>query len=440
MAYSLRFTAALLRPTPVVPVTAAARAGHESTLASHPATLAVEPAAAVGPDAGGPAPAAVGVDTRADAVPAPGRGFLAPAAVLAAVTVGAGLFPAPYSALVDAGANALDGAAHAHLALWHGLGLPLLLSALTIATGTAMFVVRRPVATIQAALAPQASALGAYEASVRGLTRLADRVTRIAQPGSLPVYLSVIVLTAVVVPGVGLVFGAGGWSGWPELIGKPGFVPAAALLVGGAVAAALASRRFTAALLLGVVGYGMALLFVVIGAPDLALTQFAIETLSVILFLLVLRRLPDAFQPRGPSPGRWVRVGVGATVAAFVFVLALATGGARTAEPRSDEMVERAYEDGGGDNVVNVILVEFRAFDTLGEVTVLAVAAVGATAIARAGRRPPGTAGASPAAPADAGAPPGDDAGGEPAEPTEGAGGEPAEPAGAGDELVGPVR
>ena len=438
MAYSLRFVSALLRPTPVVPVTAAARAGHEVRAASHPGLVAAEPATPVaapapgtpawaGPrawgDAGGDTGAAhaggdtgagvgahtragagahtgaaagagVGAHTRAGAwaggVAPPGRWFLAPAALLALVTVGFGVAPAPYSALVDAGARALDDAAHAHLALWHGIGAPLLLSALTIAAGAGMFAARRPVATLQAALAPRASALGAYEASVRGVTRFAHRVTRIAQPGSLPVYLSVIVLTAVVVPGVGLVVGAGGWSGWPELVGKPAYLPAAGLLAGGAVAAAVAGRRFTAALLLGVVGYGMALLFVIMGAPDLALTQFAIETLSVVLFLLVLRRLPDAFQPRGPSPGRWVRIGVGATVAAFVFVLALATSGGRTAEPRSGEMVERAYEDGGGHNVVNVILVEFRGFDTLGEVTVLAVAAVGATAIARAGRRPPG--------------------------------------------------
>ena len=513
MAYSLRFVSALLRPTPVVPVTAAARAGHEVRAASHPEAVAAEPpstippaaeppgaagapagetpaagipvvaAAASAPVAGTPAVVAAGpvpvaeprgagtrasttaavgevadgqggVEARVDAetpggqsagvdggagaggagVPAPAWGFLAPAWLLALVTVGFGLVPAPYSALVDAGAHALDGAAHAHLAPWHGLGTPLLLSAVTIAAGAGMFLARRPVATVQAALAPQASALGAYEASVRGLTRFAQRATRISQPGSLPVYLSVIVLTAVVVPGLGLVFGAGGWSGWPEMVGEPAYIPAAALLVGGAVAAAFATRRFTAALLLGVVGYGMALLFVIMGAPDLALTQFAIETLSVVMFLLVLRRLPDAFQPRGPSPARWARMAVGATVAAFVFVLALATGQARTAEPRSGEMVERAYEDGGGHNVVNVILVEFRGFDTLGEVTVLAVAAVGTTAIARAGRRPPGARAAEAPTAGGAGGP------GAAAGRDEDAGDEPGEPGAGGDDVVGVRR
>jgi multicomponent Na+:H+ antiporter subunit A len=178
--------------------------------------------------------------------------------------------------------------------------------------------------------------------------------------------------------------------------------------VGGAVAVALADRRFTAALLLGSVGYGMALLFVIMGAPDLALTQFAIETLSVVLFLLVLRRLPDRFARRSPSPTRWARVAVGLVVSGFVFLLALAMGGARTAPPVSDEMVERAYPDGGGRNIVNVILVDFRGFDTLGEITVLSVAAVGATAIARAGRRPAHLRDEAPDAP---GAPAGDGTG-----------------------------
>src|SRR4029453_17995903 len=106
--------------------------------------------------------------------------------------------------------------------------------------------------------------------------------------------------TAMVVPGLGLVLGDGWWPGWPALVGARSDIPAAALLVGGGVAAARATRRFTAALLLGSVGYGMALVFVILGAPDLALTQFAIETLSVVLFLLALRRLPDGFARRTP--------------------------------------------------------------------------------------------------------------------------------------------
>ena len=146
-------------------------------------------------------------------------------------------------------------------------------------------------------------------------------------------------------------------------------------------------RRFSAALLLGAAGYGMAGLFVVQGGADLALTQVAIETLSTVLFVLVLRRLPDRFErrsrrrPAGRCASR-SRPRSGSTV--FVLALDRRRATAR-AEPVSDEMVERAVPDGDGRNVVNVILVDFRGFDTLGEITVLAAAAIGAVALARAG-------------------------------------------------------
>src|SRR5690606_5482663 len=81
-------------------------------------------------------------------------------------------------------------------------------------------------------------------------------------------------------------------------------VPVAALLVVGAVASTVARRRFAAVMLLGVVGYAMAVLFVVQGAPDLALTQFGVETLFVVVFLLVLRQLPDRFEHRRTGAGR----------------------------------------------------------------------------------------------------------------------------------------
>ena len=153
--------------------------------------------------------------------------------------------------------------------------------------------------------------------------------------------------------------------------------------MGGAVGAALVPRRLAAALFLSVVGYGMAALFVVEGAPDLALTQVSVETLTTVLFVLVLRRLPRRFS-RPTRAGRGPRLVASIAVGLFVFVFALAAADSRTAPPVSDEMVARAYPDGHGKNIVNVILVDFRGFDTMGEITVLGVAVVGAVALARA--------------------------------------------------------
>ena len=170
--------------------------------------------------------------------------------------------------------------------------------------------------------------------------------------------------------------------------GRPGQIPITIVLIGGALLAATARRRFTAVLYLSCVGYGMAALFVLQGAPDLALTQAAVETLSTVLFVLVLRKLPDRFERRSSVLTRGVRISIAVGVALMVFFFDIVARQARTAPPVSTEMVERALPDAEGRNVVNVILVDFRGLDTLGEITVLAAASIGAVALARAGRRP----------------------------------------------------
>ena len=159
------------------------------------------------------------------------------------------------------------------------------------------------------------------------------------------------------------------------------------MVVVAAAAAALIRRRLSAVLCLGAVGYGMSLLYVLRGAPDLALTQLGIETLGAVLFVLVLRVLPNEFRERATPLGRVVRLAISGAVGVFVFIFALVASGARTARPVSDEFLARSVSEGGGSNVVNVILVDFRGFDTLGEITVLTVAALGLVALGRAGAR-----------------------------------------------------
>ena len=318
----------------------------------------------------------------AEAATAPGRGFVAPAVVLAALTLVLGVGPGLLDPLVGA---VVPGT---HLALWHGVNLPLVLSAATLATGAALFAGRDAVGRVLAVGERVPSSTDAYQALLRGLNTLADRVTGLVQSGSLPVYTGVILLTAAVLPGAALVLGTDEVE-WPEALGVPAHAAVLGLVVGAAIAAAAIRRRLSAALFLGVVGYGMAGLFVVQGAPDLALTQVAFETLSTVLFVLVLRHLPARFEPRSSPRRKALRVGIASAVGASVFAFAIVAGTSRTAEPVSGEVVERALPDGGGRNVVNVVLVDFRGFDTLGEITVLASAAIGMVALARAGRGAP---------------------------------------------------
>jgi multicomponent Na+:H+ antiporter subunit A len=156
----------------------------------------------------------------------------------------------------------------------------------------------------------------------------------------------------------------------------------AVVIVAGALTASILRQRFAAALCLGIVGYSMGLLFALQGAPDLALTQFSIETLSVVLFVLVLRFLPERFDHRPPAGLRLGRAAVATAVGAAVFVFAMASSTARVAEPPSRQLIEAAPKAGGA-NVVNVILVDLRGTDTFGEIAVLLTAAVGAVSLAR---------------------------------------------------------
>jgi multicomponent Na+:H+ antiporter subunit A len=316
----------------------------------------------------------------------PGRSFVAPAAVLAAVGVVLGVAPGVSDRLASASLRGFGPSApHAHLALWHGFGTPLLLSAITLAGGLALFAGDRPVQAVLVRGRNIPSGAELYLGALRALGGVASRVTGIVQNGSLPVYAGVILATSASAAGVALVVGDT-WAGWPAF-GDARDAPIAVALVVAALGAAVVRRRFVAAVFLSAVGYAMAGLFVVSGAPDLALTQVAVETLSTVVFVLVLRRLPERFE-RQSSPGRRVvRIVVAAAVGASVFAFALVAAGHRLGSPVSDQMVARAVPDGHGRNVVNVILVDFRGFDTLGELTVLAVASIGAVALARVGRR-----------------------------------------------------
>lgn len=317
----------------------------------------------------------------------PGWWFMAPALVLGGATLVTGLGVGPtMTGLVSAAAGSLDDHAGGHdLALWHGLNLPLALSGLTVAAGVGLALAHRRVGEVQGRLAPSMRADDGLAAVIRGLNATARRVAGVVQPGSLPTYIGVILLVVVGVPVVGLA-AFGSMPAWPHFAETIDQVAVAVVLAVTAVAVATVRRRFAAVLMLGGVGYAMALLFALHGAADLALTQFAVETLSVVVFMLVIRHLPVRFRREQLRGGQTLRIGVSALVAAGVFFLAVATGEADRSTEVSDEIVARAVPDGGGRNVVNVVLVDVRGLDTLGEISVLTVAGVGVVALARIGR------------------------------------------------------
>jgi multicomponent Na+:H+ antiporter subunit A len=329
----------------------------------------------------------------------PAVAFVAPAAVLAVAGVVLGVAPGIADRLVGAAVAGYGAAASdVHLRLWHGFNVPLALSGVAFAGGIALAASDRRVQRVLARGRGIPSGAEAYLATLRGLGVVSTRVTAFVQNGSLPVYVGVILTTAVVAPAVAL-FAAAPWAGWPPF-GSLTEAPVVAVLLVAAFGAALVRHRFSAAVFLGLAGYAMAGLFVLSGAPDLALTQAAVETLSTVVFVLVLRRLPDRFERQSSPRRRLMRLVIAGAVTGTVFVFALVAAGHRLSPPISDQMVARSVPDGHGRNVVNVILVDFRGFDTLGEITVLAAASIGAVALARVGRRAAEAAGVAQPAPA----------------------------------------
>ncbi|WP_347059128.1 Na+/H+ antiporter subunit A [Blastococcus sp. HT6-30] len=262
------------------------------------------------------------------------------------------------------------------LALWHGVQPALGLSALTLLGGAALFAARRRVFRLQRRLAVGASADEGYWNTMQALDRLAVLVTGTTQRGSLPAYLGTILVVVLALPGSVLLFRApwpGEWRAWDT----PIQALVGAVVVIAAVLAVRIRQRLSAVLVVGVSGYGLAVLFALQGAPDLALTQFLVETLTLVVFVLVLRKLPKDITERHRPRERAVRAAVAVAVGLVMAGAGAVALGARTAEPVSVAYPEAAYELGGGQNVVNVTLVDIRAWDTLGEISLLVVAATG---------------------------------------------------------------
>ena len=341
---------------------------------------------------------------------APPATVLVPPLLGAAACLALGVVPAPVGAMADAVAAsaapraALSAAVAApedyHLALWHGLGLPLAASALVVLGGLVIAAAAEPVARAATALAARralaAVAPGAlYERGLHLLFATAAVTTRTAQRGSLPQYLVVAFAAVVAGPGAALVVAlTGGWPSAWRLADDPLQVLAALLVVATALAAVRSGHRRTAVLLVGGSGYALAALFALGGAPDLALTQVLVESLTLVAFVLVLRVLPARF---GDGPGgvdaargavrsprarraRAVRAAVAVAAGGFFALLSSAALAAREA-PSVSRAFPALAQAGGGKNVVNVTLVDIRAWDTLGEVSVLVAAATGVASL-----------------------------------------------------------
>jgi len=322
-------------------------------------------------------------------------GLLLPPAALVSLVVVIGLFPdvAGY-ALIEPTLEAVFPTLlapgdhfHVHISFWHGWTTELYMTIGVVAAGSlAFWQLRRWIAVYRAF--PERFGLNAlYDRLLAGLERGSARLTNAYMTGSIRHYLIYIFVFLIAV--VGYAMGSTGSFGAIR-IDDPSYAPVGiyeALLVTATLLATLAvpfaRSRMTMIILVGAVGYMVVLFFVLFRAPDLALTQMIVETVSVALFLLCFYHLPklrkETAAKRNKAANLLVSIGVGATVA----LVALAASGANDFRSIADYYLEESYHLGGGKNVVNVILVDFRGFDTLLEIMVLGIASLGIYAMIR---------------------------------------------------------
>ena len=306
-----------------------------------------------------------------------------PMAVLALLSWLEGLLPGPLDSLIHSAVLLWYPKAQLHpLQLWHGFTWPLALSAVTIAAGVGLYWLWPRLLAVSSPAVPL-SPTRVYDWTVHtGLPWCASRLTRILQNGSLRVYLIVILGTTILLAG-GVLLRSGLWSApvlsqegyhWPELL-------MVGLLIAATLSVPLFDSRLGTIAALGAVGSMVTLIYIRFSAPDLALTQLVIETLTVILLLLAFHYLPPYFQAPVPKRQLAIELVVAGSVGALMAALVLVANGVQLAPSVADYYVAHSEELAHGRNIVNVIVADFRGFDTLGEITVLATAAFGLYAL-----------------------------------------------------------
>ncbi|MDP1704623.1 MAG: monovalent cation/H+ antiporter subunit A [Sulfurimicrobium sp.] len=265
-----------------------------------------------------------------------------------------------------------------NLAIWHGFSPALLMSMIALVGGVLLYTVRKPLFAFHDHMEKNLNARIIFERVMEMLYQLAHALTARLDTGSLQRQTLLFVAAALCLGAAGMWSSAAPLTGPRTLLPVDGvsLVAALALAAAALTATILHRQRFTALILAGAVGLVVSLIFIKFSAPDLALTQLSVEVVTIVLLLLALYFLPQQ-SPAESSHSRRLRdaslamaAGAGASALAWAVLT-------RPYDSISGWFLANSVPGGGGKNVVNVILVDFRGYDTFGEITVLALAALG---------------------------------------------------------------
>ncbi len=316
----------------------------------------------------------------------PGWGLATGPVILAAFGLLFGLAPVLIEPIVAPMVLSVSGAPMpGHLALWHGLGTPLILSLLTFALGIVLYLGLDRIRDGLAAADPRLPRTeGWYDAALAGTAALARAVTGRVQNGRMTTYLRRTFLI------LGLLTWGALWFGnatWPRFVIDIELIDWAicGIITASIVVVLRTHSRLTAITALGGVGAGIAIVFVAYGAIDVAMTQLFVEILVVVFLAIAMVRLP----PSGAVPFDARNALVAGLLGVAVTLALLSVLGARPDPYLTTYFEEKSVPDALGHNIVNVILVDFRGFDTMGEISVIVIAGIAAIAVLRAGRKAP---------------------------------------------------
>ncbi len=281
--------------------------------------------------------------------------------------------------------SVLQAAYPVNLALWHGFTPMLGLSVATILLGVLIFLLRSHVHGFFHAVFHRLeiiSPANLYNRIIQVVISFANWQTRILQNGYLRIYILVIILTTFILT-IGTVIlrlGSVPFGTWST----PRFydIILLAVIITASILVTRSTSRLATIALLGSIGFSIAILFLLYSAPDLAMVQFSIETLIVILFVLAMYRLPK-IKHLSSKPARILDMVISTIGGGLMTLLMLIVSSHPIESQLASYFIKNSPTVAKGRNIVNVILVDFRGFDTLGEISVLSIAAIGVYALIR---------------------------------------------------------
>nr|WP_247743051.1 monovalent cation/H+ antiporter subunit A [Phaeobacter italicus] len=311
----------------------------------------------------------------------PGVGMWLAPAFLVGLVILIGLFSAKIvGPLVATAAGAVIGGEklpYYSLKLWHGFTPALYMSIVAVAGGAVLLMLHKPLARMWDN-APRPEAKVIFEALIAALTRLARTITDGLHNGAMPRYAAIMIAFTVALSFYA--YQSGTLAAPTRTLQDVGLIPIlgwASLLIATGFMVAMHRNRLLALVLIGVVGLVVSMGFNYLSAPDLALTQISVEVVTIILMLLALNFMPKETPIESSTGARLRDISIASVAGLGVggLIYALMTRDF-IGETISGFHLENSYKGGGGTNVVNVILVDFRGFDTFGEIIVLGIAAL----------------------------------------------------------------